>query len=169
MTAVAASDTQIDLSWTAPDGEPTVYEVEWSSDGSTNWTAVSPAHGGTGTTYSHTGFEAETAYSDRARAAKDDVAGEWSGSAAAMTQATPNRPATGAPAVTGTAQLGETLTVDTSGIADEDGLQNATFTCQWLADGVVNAGATRSTYLLGGRRQRQGHHGNVVVHGRPGP
>ena len=63
LQATAASDTQIDLSWTAPDGEPTGYDVEWSADGSTNWTAVVPAHSGTDTTYSHTGLTAETAYS----------------------------------------------------------------------------------------------------------
>ena len=37
------------------------------------------------------------------------------------------QPATGAPTITGTAQVGETLTGDTSGIADADGLASATF------------------------------------------
>ena len=36
-----------------------------------------------------------------------------------------NNPATGAPAISGTAQVGETLTADTSGITDVDGLDNA--------------------------------------------
>ena len=36
--------------------------------------------------------------------------------------ARPNSPATGAPTISGTAQVGETLTVETSGIADVDGL-----------------------------------------------
>ena len=36
--------------------------------------------------------------------------------------------------INGTAQVGETLTADTSGIADADGLTNATFSYQWLAD-----------------------------------
>ena len=35
-----------------------------------------------------------------------------------------NTPATGAPSISGTARVGETLTVDTSGIDDEDGLAN---------------------------------------------
>ena len=61
---------------------------------------------------------------------------------------TPNSPATGAPAITGTAQVGETLTADTSGIADEDGLTNATYSFQWLADDAEIAGATSSTYTL---------------------
>ena len=59
-----------------------------------------------------------------------------------------NNEATGAPTVSGTAQVGETLTADTSGIADSDGLSNATFTYQWLADDADIAGATGSTYTL---------------------
>ncbi len=42
--------------------------------------------------------------------------------------------ATGAPTISGTAQVGETLTVDTSGIADADGLTNVSYTYRWLAD-----------------------------------
>ena len=33
--------------------------------------------------------------------------------------------------------MGETLTADTSGIADEDGLDNAAFTYRWLADDTL--------------------------------
>ena len=61
---------------------------------------------------------------------------------------TPNSPATGAPTISGTAQVGETLTADTSGIADADGLANATFSYQWLADDTDIAGATGLTYTL---------------------
>ena len=60
----------------------------------------------------------------------------------------PNTPATGLPAITGTAQVGETLTVDTTGISDADGLDNAAFAYQWLADDVEINGATASTYTL---------------------
>ena len=60
----------------------------------------------------------------------------------------PNTPATGLPAITGTAQVGETLTVDTTGISDADGLDNAAFAYQWLADDVEINGATGSTYTL---------------------
>ena len=61
---------------------------------------------------------------------------------------TDNSPATGAPTISGTAQVGETLTADTSGIADADGLTNATYSYQWLADDAEIAGATGSTYTL---------------------
>ena len=61
-----------------------------------------------------------------------------------------NSPATGAPAITGTAQVGETLTADTSGISDADGLTGATFAYQWLADDADLAGATGSAYTPAG-------------------
>ena len=61
---------------------------------------------------------------------------------------TPNSPATGAPTISGTAQVGETLTADTSGIADADGRTNATFSYQWLAYDADISGATGSTYTL---------------------
>ena len=59
-----------------------------------------------------------------------------------------NSPATGAPAISGTAQVGETLTASTSDFADQDGLDNATFSYQWLADDSAIPDATGSTYTL---------------------
>ena len=63
-----------------------------------------------------------------------------------------NSPATSAPTVTGTARVGETLTTDTSGIADADGLTNATFSHQWVSsDGVTDTdipGETGATYTV---------------------
>ena len=61
---------------------------------------------------------------------------------------TPNSPATGAPTISGTAQVGETLTANTSGVADEDGLSNVRYEYQWLADDAEIAGATGSTHTL---------------------
>ena len=68
--------------------------------------------------------------------------------ATAAVEARPNSPATGAPAISGTVQVGETLTVDTSGIADEDGLDNASFGYQWIAGGTDIRGATDPSYTL---------------------
>ena len=62
--------------------------------------------------------------------------------------ARPNSPATGQPTISGTAQVGETLTADTSGIADTDGLTNVSYSYQWLADDANIDGATGSTYIL---------------------
>ena len=63
-------------------------------------------------------------------------------------EALPNRPATGAPSISGTAQVGETLTADTSGIADADGLTNVSYSYQWVAGGTDIGGATGSTYTV---------------------
>ena len=63
-----------------------------------------------------------------------------------------NMAATGQPAINGTAQVGETLTASTSGIDDEDGLDNATFSYQWIGnDGSTDTDiqdATGSSYTL---------------------
>jgi len=53
----------------------------------------------------------------------------------------------GLPTITGTAQEDQTLTADTLGISDADGL--GPFSYQWLRDGAVIGGATASTYTLG--------------------
>ena len=72
--------------------------------------------------------------------------------ATAAVAAGPNTPATGEPTVSGMAWVGETLTAGISGIADEDGLDNATYSYQWLAtDGTSDSdieGATEATYTL---------------------
>ena len=68
--------------------------------------------------------------------------------ATAAIAAKPNSPATGAPTIGGTPQVGETLTVDTSAIADEDGLTNVSYTYQWIANDADIEGATNSTYTL---------------------
>ena len=74
------------------------------------------------------------------------------GPAASQEQTAANTPATGNPAVTGTARVGETLSADTSGIADADGLQNATFSFQWVSiDGTTDSdipGETGATYVV---------------------
>ncbi len=60
----------------------------------------------------------------------------------------PNSPATGAPAISGTAQVGETLTANTTGVADADGLSSVQYEYQWLADDSDISGATNATYTL---------------------
>ena len=61
-------------------------------------------------------------------------------SAATVAVANVNDAPTGTPLITGTAQEGQTLTADVSGIADADGL--GSFSYQWLRDGVAITGAT---------------------------
>ena len=64
--------------------------------------------------------------------------------------ATPNTRATGAPTISGTPQVGQTLTLDTSAIADADGLTHASYTYlyQWLRNNAKIKGATGTSYTL---------------------
>ena len=61
-----------------------------------------------------------------------------------------NSPATGSPTVSGTVQVGQTLAASTTGIADSDGLTNAAYSYQWVAnDGSSDsniADATANAY-----------------------
>ena len=63
-----------------------------------------------------------------------------------------NSPSTGKPAISGSAEVGETLTASTSAIADANGLTSATFSYQWSRyDGSTTtdiSDATASTYTL---------------------
>ena len=59
-----------------------------------------------------------------------------------------NSAASGAPTISGTAQVGQTLIASTSGIADADGVANATFSYQWVADDTEISGATGSSYVV---------------------
>jgi hypothetical protein len=54
----------------------------------------------------------------------------------------------GVPTISGWVVNGQTLTADTGGISDADGL--GAFSYQWLRNGVAIGGATGSTYTLGG-------------------
>ena len=61
---------------------------------------------------------------------------------------------------TNTPQVGETLSAVTSGIADADGLEEATFAYQWIRAETDIAGATGPSYTLAdadeGERSRSG-------------
>ena len=68
--------------------------------------------------------------------------------------ASTNNSPTGGPGITGLPTIGEVLTATVSGIDDADGLQNASFSYQWVRhDPVTNTdtdipGATGSTYTV---------------------
>ena len=65
-----------------------------------------------------------------------------------LVQSDQNTPALGAPTISGTAQVDETLTADTTGVEDADGLDNVSYSYQWMADGADIQNATSSTYKL---------------------
>ena len=117
------------------------YTYQWLADD----TEIS---GATGSTYTLVSADQGKAIKVRVSFTDDAGNAESLTSAATAAVAAANNPATGIPAISGTAQVGETLTVSTAGIADADGLTNVSYTYQWLADGAVIAGATGSSYTL---------------------
>ena len=66
----------------------------------------------------------------------------------AVDPAVTNTAATGAPTISGTEQVGETLTASVSGISDADGLDDANFAYQWIRGSADIEGATGSIYAL---------------------
>ena len=67
-----------------------------------------------------------------------------------LTTTTPNTPATGSPTINGTPEVGQTLTLDISSIADAEGLNYADYTYmyQWLRNGAEIRDATDTSYTL---------------------
>ena len=120
------------------------YEYQWLADDS-------DIAGATGSTYTLTDSEeskaikVEVSFTDDAG---NDESLTSAATAVVAAEPTPNSPATGAPTISGTVQVGETLTANTSGIADADGLGNVRYEYQWLSDDSDIAGATGSTYTL---------------------
>ena len=83
--------------------------------------------------------------------ASDGNGGSVSDTFDIVVSAAANNAAMGAPTITGTAQVGETLTAVTTGITDADGLTSVTYTYQWIrANGTEAdiASANSSTYIL---------------------
>ena len=123
---------QFRFQWVSHDGSADT-DIAGATD--SGYTLVSADAGNT--------IKVRVAFTDRGGYAESLTGGET-----ATVAARPNSPATGQPTITGTAQVGEMLTADTSGITDADGLTNATYSYQWLGDDTDIAGATSSTYTL---------------------
>ena len=122
------------------------YNHQWIANDGTTDTDIQDA---TDSTYTLTDDDAGKTIKVRLSFTDDANNEETLTSAAtAAVAAKPNAPATGAPTISGTPQVGETLTADTSGIADTDGLTNVSYSYQWLADDANIDGATGSTYIL---------------------
>ena len=122
------------------------FGYQWvSSDGN----ADTDISGGTGSSFALT--DSELGKTIKVKVSFTDDAGNdetLTSAPTGLVEARPNSPATGSPSITGTAQVGETLTADTSGISDSDGLSGVTYTYQWLADDEDISGGTSSTYTL---------------------
>ena len=120
------------------------YSYQWLADDT-------DILGATGSTYNLTDYEVGKAIKVKVSFTDDADNDETLTSVATATvTAAANNPATGRPTISGTAQAGETLTADTSGITDSDGLTNVSYSHRWLADDADIPGATDSAYVLTG-------------------
>ena len=152
--AAAGSNTSLTVSWTAPAnaGKPDIdsYDVQYRASGAAAW--IDGPQNVTTTTTTIASLTAATEYEAQVRATNDEGVSGWSDPpGSGRTNSPTNTAAEGAPTITGTAQVGETLTAATTGITDADGLANATYTYQWIrVDGSEAdiAGANSSTYIL---------------------
>ena len=122
------------------------YSYQWVANDGTTDTDIQDA---TDSTYTLTDDDAGKTITVRVSFTDDaDHEETLTSAATAAVAAKPNSPATGTPTIDGTAQVGETLTSDVTGIADEDGLTNVSYTYQWIANDADIEGATNSTYTL---------------------
>ena len=122
------------------------YSYQWIRNDGTNDADIG---GQTGSTYTLT--DEDVGKSIKVKVSfTDDADNEETLTSEATVEvaAAPNRDATGAPTISGTPQVRETLTADTADIADEDGLTNVAYRYQWIAGGSDINGATSSTYTL---------------------
>ena len=140
-TLVLATATTLTIEWTHPGdgGSPLTRNfIEYRVEGTTDWTNW--YRGETPTPVTRTvirNLEAATAYDVRVHSTNAIGNSQWTQSATAFsTLATPPQTG-GAPTITGTAQVGRTLTASPGTITDADGLTNASYSYQWiLVDGA---------------------------------
>ena len=127
------------------------YSYQWIANDGTDDTDIQDA---TGSTYILSA--ADEGKTVKVRVSFTDDEGNQETRTSALTVAVapiPNSPATGEPTISGTAQVGQMLTASTSDISDSNGLANAIFTYQWIAnDGTEDTDipdATGSTHTIG--------------------
>ena len=139
---------QFRFQWTTNDGSAD-KDIAGATD--STYTLVAADKGRT--------IKARVAFTDRAGYAEsltgvetEQVTASAHTNPAPMPEPAQNSTATGAPAITGTAQVGKTLTADTSAISDTDGLTNVSYNYQWIRnDGTSDTdiqNATGSNYTL---------------------
>ena len=155
LTPLSPGDGTLGLRMTRPTSEGRVdgYVLQWKSgdeeyDDKDTSERQADVPGSGDREYTITGLDNGVEYTVRAMAYNDNGVGVPSSEVRGTPEAPPNSPARGAPTISGTAQVGETLTADTDGIEDDDGLADAVYSYQWLADDADIAGATNDTYAL---------------------
>ena len=163
--AKPAGTGEIEVSWEQPDsnGGSTItgYTVHWKETGDSWENAEDVSEADTrDTSYTITSLNLGTEYTVRVTATNSVGDGPTSAEEKATADAqtsgqqerAENTPATGDPTISGTWEVGQILIASTSGISDADGLANATFSYQWIANnGTADTDiqdATASTYTL---------------------
>ena len=154
--APGAQPETLDVAWNAPSSDGgsdiTGYTVEWKlTTGSWDTPANVSQTTATGAGHTITGLTGGVEYTVRVLATNDAGDGPAS-TVAKSTPAAENNAPTGLLTISGTAQVGETLTASTSNIDDEDGLDGVSYRYQWVrnegTDDADIAGGTGSTYTL---------------------
>ena len=151
LTASAAGITDADGTTHADNGE-TGYAYAWrwfrvDSDGRRNRTRIT---GAAASTYTLAAADlgrkivVEASFTDDANNAEGPLESDPFPSAGTVTTAD-NNVATGKPEISGTAQVGQTLTAATSSIADADGIDADSFEYQWFRVDSDSSNRTRIT------------------------
>ena len=146
MTVRRGDQTQeLDVTWQAPssDGSSAVtgYRAQWK-EAADSWDIPADVSEETvaGTSYTISGLTGGEEYTVRVIAvngagdgpASAEVTGTPAGGTSEQDTEPENNAPTGLPAISGTARVGETLTADTAGISDSDGLTNVSYGYQWI-------------------------------------
>ena len=155
-TLVSATATTLTIEWTHPGdgGSPLTRNfIEYRVEGTTDWTNWYRGETPTQVTRTViTNLAAATAYDVRVHSTNAIGNSQWVQSATAFSTLATPPPTGGAPTITGTAQVGRTLTASPGTITDADGLTNASYSYQWiLVDGADEediSGRTGATYNL---------------------
>ena len=176
--ALTPGDEELGVAWTAV-ANATGYQVQWKSGGQSYNTSGRQATISSGSTVSHTisSLTNGTTYTVRMRAVRTGANNGPYSDEEMDAPVAGNTLASGAPAITGAAQVGKVLTAGLGTIADSDGLPGTfpdDYTFQWVrvdADGVSNESdiSGRIRHLHGGRGGRgQEDQGGGELHRRRG-
>ena len=166
--ATGDQDQELEASWQAPSSNGgsavTGYRVQWK-EAADSWDTAADVSEATetGTTHTITGLTGGVEYAVRVMATNDvgdgpastEAKGTPAGGVSEQTVEPENTAPTGLPTISGTPQVDQTLTADTSPIDDGDGLTNVSYRYQWSAGGSDIGGATGSTYTLTASEQGQ--------------
>ena len=159
LRGAANADGTVSLSWDAPDDDTvTGYQIlrRRPTEGENTLLVHVNDTGSTATKYTDHDVTPDVRHTYRVKAINAVGLGKQS-KFVSVTPTQPaepsqNSPAAGRPTISGTAQVGETLTADTSGMSDTDGLTNVSYGYQWIRnDGTADTDitdATDSSYTL---------------------